>query len=338
MDAPSNVPVTRVRLRRTLPRRDGVDTFRSALTLVSGAVIFALGLNGLVVANGLAEGGLSGISVIVHYFTGWPVGVLYLLLNIPLLVLGYLSLGGRFTMRTLVGAGLVTGALILTRSVRFPMNDLLLASLYAGVINGTGLGLMFRAGGSSGGLDILAQHLRHHHGLTVAETYLVADGIVLAAAGLLLGADTALYALIVTFVGGRVADFIQEGPNRAKAVLIITDRVQPLTQYVTSVLERGATVFDVRGAYTGRPRGLVMTVLSRRELARLKQEVRRLDPRAFMVVQDATEVIGEGFGTIAPPHGPEPAPLRIAPRIVRRRKAYSPDQGAEVVGDGRPQE
>ncbi|MDI7250722.1 MAG: YitT family protein [Bacillota bacterium] len=319
------------------PGREGAD-LRSGLMLVAGAAIFSLGLNGLVVANGLAEGGLSGISVIIHYFTGWPVGVLYLLLNVPLLVLGYVSLGGRFTLRTLVGAGLVTGALILTRSVRFPMDDLLLASLYGGVINGTGLGLMFRAGGSSGGLDILAQHLRHHRGLTVAETYLVADGIVLAAAGLLLGADTALYALIVTFVGGRVADLIQEGPNRAKAVLIITDRVESLTHYVTSVLERGATVFDVRGAYTGQPRGLVMTVLSRRELARLKQQVRQLDPGAFMVVQDATEVIGEGFGAIVPPHGPGPTPLRVGRRLPRfRRRTQPPHQRPEIVRDGGPQ-
>lgn len=319
------------------PGREGAD-LRSSLTLMAGAAIFSLGLNGLVVANGLAEGGLAGISVIVHYFTGWPVGVLYLLLNVPLLALGYVSLGGRFTLRTLVGAGLVAGALILTRSVRFPMDDLLLASLYGGVINGTGLGLMFRAGGSSGGLDILAQHLRHHRGLTVAETYLVADGIVLAAAGLLLGADTALYALIVTFVGGRVADLIQEGPNRAKAVLIITDRVESLTHYVTSVLERGATVFDVRGAYTGRPRGLVMTVLSRRELARLKQQVRQLDPGAFMVVQDATEVIGEGFGAIMPPHGPGPTPLRVGRRVPRlRRRTRPPHQRPEIVRDRGPQ-
>ncbi|MEW6547330.1 MAG: YitT family protein [Bacillota bacterium] len=314
------------------------DRLRSVIMLTLGAGIFSVGLNGLVVANGLAEGGLSGVSVIVHYFTGWPVGVLYLLLNVPLLILGYFSLGGRFTLRTVVGAGLVTGALILTRSVRFPMPDLLLASLYGGVVNGVGLGLMFRAGGSSGGLDILAQHLRHQRGVTVAETYLVADGIVLAAAGFLLGADTALYALIVTFVGGRVADLIQEGPNRAKAVLIITDRIEPLTHYVTSVLERGATIFDVRGAYTGRSKGLVMTVLSRRELARLKQQVRHLDPGAFMVVQDATEVIGEGFGTIVPPHGAGAAPLPVRrPVLRRRRRTQLPDQRPDIVGEGSPQ-
>lgn len=266
--------------------------------LVAGALIFSVGLNGLVIANGLVEGGLTGISVIIHYFSGWPVGALYLVLNVPLLILGYSSLGGRFTLRTLMGAGLVTVALTLTHRLAFPMSDLLLASLYGGVVNGVGLGLMFRAGGSSGGLDVLAQHLRHHRGITVAETYLVADAIVLAGAALLLGANTALYALIVTFLGGRVADMIQEGPNRAKAALIITERAEALTGYITQIMERSATLFDVRGAFTGRERPLVMTVLSRRELARLKQKVRELDPTAFMVVADATEVVGEGFGTV----------------------------------------
>lgn len=269
---------------------------RNGFLLVVGALIFASGLNGLVVANGLTEGGISGISVLLHYFTGWPVSAFYLGLNVPLLILGYLSLGPRFTLRTLVGASLVTVALFLTRKLSFPMSDLLLASLYGGVVNGLGLGLMFRAGGSSGGLDILAQHLRHHRGTSVAETFLVADGVVLALAGLLLGADTALYALIVTFLGGRVADLVQEGPHRAKAALVVTDQPEALTRYVTSVLARGATLFQVRGAYTGQEKTLVMTVLSRRELARLKQEVRRLDARAFLIVGDATEVVGEGFG------------------------------------------
>lgn len=264
--------------------------------LVAGALIFSVGVNGFVVPNRLAEGGVSGLSILLHYATGLPLGALYLLLNIPLLLFGWWGVGGPFILRTLLGAVLVSAALAATHHLAFPMpDDLLLASLYAGAIIGLGLGLMFRSEGSSGGFDILARFAKDRWGISVAESFLVLDAIVIGVTALYLGADTALYALIVTFIGGRVVDFIQDGPRRAKAVFVVSTRPDEVARWITRELGRGATLLKGEGAWTAEERRMVLAVMNRRELSQLKGSLAEIDAGAFVMIADVAEVMGEGF-------------------------------------------
>ncbi|EKP95102.1 YitT family protein [Thermaerobacter subterraneus] len=263
--------------------------------LAAGATLFSLGINGFLVPARLGEGGLSGVSLLLHYATGLPVSLLYLLLNIPLFVFGWWAIGRGFILRTGLATLLVTLALRLTEGVAFRVDEPLLASLYGGAFIGSGIGLLFRAGASSGGIDIVARFLKERYGIGIAETFLVADSLVLAAFALTLGADTALYSILVTFLGGRVADVVQEGPLRAKSAWIVTSRPREIARVVTVQLGRGATILRATGAWTGEERAVVLVVLNRRELARLKQLIREMDPQAFVAVTDAAEVLGEGF-------------------------------------------
>lgn len=273
----------------------GAGRFVQVAFLAAGATLFSLGINGFLVPARLGEGGLSGVSLLLHYATGLPVSLLYLLLNVPLFVFGWWAIGRGFILRTGLATLLVTLALRLTEGVAFPVDEPLLASLYGGAFIGAGIGLLFRAGASSGGVDIVARFLKERYGIGIAETFLVFDSLVLAAFALTLGADTALYSILVTFLGGRVADVVQEGPLRAKSAWIVTTRPQEVAQAVTTQLGRGATLLRATGAWTGEERAVVLVVLNRRELARLKQLIRDIDPYAFVAVTDAAEVLGEGF-------------------------------------------
>ncbi|MCR4398128.1 MAG: YitT family protein [Firmicutes bacterium] len=268
---------------------------RDLAWLTAGAFVLAAGTNGFVVPNSLSHGGIAGLCVVAHHFTGIPVALLYFAVNVPILIFGWCTLGRRFCGKTVAGVAVFAAALYITRGLEFRMDDLLLATLYGGAVTGLGAGLMFRAGGSSGGMDIIAVYLKRRHGLSLAATYTVADIVILAIVGLTMGADKALYALIITFVGGKVADYVQEGISRAKAAVIISDRAQEIASVIMEDLSRGVTYLSGWGAYTSAEKQVILVALNIREVARLKRIIERIDPRAFVIVTDVAEVLGEGF-------------------------------------------
>ncbi|MGE5542500.1 MAG: YitT family protein, partial [Bacillota bacterium] len=190
---------------------------------------------------------------------------------------------------------LFTVALYLTQGIRVQMDDLLLASLYGGAIGGLGSGLMLRAGGSSGGMDILAFYFKRAYNLSMAASYTVADIVILALVGLTMGANTALYALIITFIGGKVAEYVQEGLSRAKAAIIVSDRPEEIASAIMEGLERGVTYLSGWGGYTSTEKRVILAALNAREVSRLKRLIKQVDPRAFVIVTDVAEVLGEGF-------------------------------------------
>ncbi|MCW2277427.1 YitT family protein [Heliophilum fasciatum] len=269
---------------------------KDLLIITLGSGCFALGLNYFIIANRLAEGGLTGIALIVHYLLGWPVGITYMVMNIPLFFFGWRLLGSEFAWKTLAGTMMVSFAVDITGHWQHPMpDDLLLAALYGGVAMGLGLGLIFLAGGSSAGADIVARVVNRRWGWPIGRVLLMIDVVVIALVGLIFGQAIAMYTLVAVFVASRVIDFVQEGAYRAKAVMIISDCSEEIAREVVEKLERGATLFGARGAYTKLERQVLYCVISRAELVRLKSLVYGVDPRAFMIVQEAYEVLGEGF-------------------------------------------
>lgn len=279
----------------------GVEMFaralRDAALLFLGVVLIALGLDLFLVPNKIAAGGVSGIATILHHLVGFPVGATMLVLNIPLFLWGFFRLGLGVGFRSLLGTVLLSGVVDgLVPFLPVLTADALLASLYGGVLVGLGLGLVFRAKGTTGGTDLAATILRSYVGINVGQLLFLVDGAVVLAAGFAFRSpELAMYALITIFVSAWVIDVVQEGLGYTKAFLVISDKHQAIARAVLTEVNRGATLWEGTGAYTGAARMLLLTVVSRSEVTRLKEVVYRIDPRAFVILTNVHEVLGEGF-------------------------------------------
>ncbi|MDI9260764.1 YitT family protein [Alicyclobacillus sendaiensis] len=260
-----------------------------------GALIYALGLNGFLVANHLAEGGFVGISLLLLYKLHVPIGVSFFILNIPLLIVAWRQFGHEFVLKTAAGVAGVSAFTELTQPFRVPLHDPLLAALYAGVITGIGLGLIFRAGGTTGGSDIIARLLRHHRGIGMGQTLFAIDFLVILSVMMLIGKEVAMYSLVALFVASRVIDFVIEGASSGRAMMIVSDHHRDIIEAIHRELDRGTTLLQARGGYTGASREVIYCVVSRDEVSRVQRIIQSIDPYAFVTVNPVHEVLGEGF-------------------------------------------
>jgi uncharacterized membrane-anchored protein YitT (DUF2179 family) len=276
-------------------------TIRDYILILAGALVQAVGLRLFMVPAQLASGGISGISQLINHFTGWPIGLMVFIGNIPLFLLGWRLLGGRrFALRTLVA---VLAYSFFTEAVLwlpfFPKdgitNDLVLNSLYGAVVSGIGYGLVYRAQGTSGGSDILARILNRWRGIPMTQSYLMTDTLVILAAGFVFGWQRALYAIIVLYISGLVVDSTLQGAGTVRTALIITENCKEVADRILAEMERGVTILNGTGAYTGEARPVLYCVVTRSEVQQLKTIVHEADPKAFMVVGAAHEALGEGF-------------------------------------------
>jgi len=282
-------------------------SIRDYALLIAGALVQAVGLRLFMVPAELASGGISGISQLINHLTktptsaGWPIGLMVFIGNVPLFFLGWRLLGGRrFAIRTLVA---VAAYSFFTEAVLwlpfFPKdgitNDLVLNSLYGAVVSGIGYGLVYRAQGTSGGSDILARILNRWRGIAMSQSYLMTDTLVILAAGFIFGWQKALYAIIVLYVSGLVVDSTLEGAGTVRTALIITGKRREVAERILTEMERGVTVLQGTGAYTGSERPVLYCVVTRSEVQQLKMIVHEADAKAFMVIGVAHEALGEGF-------------------------------------------
>jgi len=282
-----------------------VDYFLIALA----TLIQAISLRLFFIPADLASGGVSGISQLIHHFTGWPIGLMVLIGNIPLFTLGWKFLGGRkFAFRTafaIVMYSFFTDALLrlpafgpqgaATVLIADLKDDIFLNSLYGAIVSGFGYGLVYRARSTSGGSDILARILNHWRGISMTQSYLIVDTAVILAAGFVFGWKHALYAIIALYVSGIVAETTLEGGSTARTAMIVTKEVEAISNRVLDDLERGVTILEGSGAYTGENRPVLYVVITRVEVATLKAIVHEIDPDAFMVIGVVHEALGEGF-------------------------------------------
>jgi uncharacterized membrane-anchored protein YitT (DUF2179 family) len=276
-------------------------TLRDYALVIAGALLEAVGLRLFLVPANLASGGISGISQLINHYTGWPIGVMVLIGNLPLFLLGWRYLGGRrFVVRTIVAVAvysLVTDLLLLLPF--FPKNgitdDLVLNSLYGAVVIGVGYGLVYRAQGTSGGSDILARILNRRRGIPMTQSYLMTDTLVILAAGFVFGWPKALYAIIVLYVSGLVADSTLEGAGTVRTALIVSGQAEAVSERILTEMERGVTILEGAGAYTSETRPVLYCVITRSEVQQLKTIVQEVDSKAFLVIGQAHEALGEGF-------------------------------------------
>jgi uncharacterized membrane-anchored protein YitT (DUF2179 family) len=276
------------------------------------SLIQAFSLRVFFVPANLASGGVSGISQLINHFTSWPIGLMVFLGNIPLFLLGWRFLGGRsFAIRTafaIVTYAMLTDFLLETplfgpdgagtRLIQDLQGDIFLNSLYGAIVSGIGYGLVYRARGTSGGSDILARILNNWRGVTLTQSYLIVDTAVILGAGFVFGWKQALYAMITLYVSGLVSETVLEGGGTVRTAMIVTKEAEIISNRVLEELERGVTILEGSGAYTGEARPVLYCVISRAEVSTLKAIVNEIDPQAFMVIGIAHEALGEGFKPI----------------------------------------
>jgi uncharacterized membrane-anchored protein YitT (DUF2179 family) len=271
--------------------------------LAAGTAIYAFGLQYFILPNLLMEGGVTGVAILLNYSLAIPVSISTLIINLPLFLLGWRQLGRGPMIYTLGGVVLLSAFLWIMENLvqlgwLIPFQteqDFILVVLYAGVTLGIGLGLVFRAGGTTGGVDIIARIIHRLRGWSMGQIILTFDVIILGLSLLFIPKEKVLYTLVTVFIASKIIDFIQEGAYAAKAFTIICHNPEKLAQDITKELDRGVTLMPAVGAYSGDNRTVVYCVVSRYEIRKLKSLVRLHDRRAFIVINDVHDVLGEGF-------------------------------------------
>ncbi len=261
-----------------------------------GSALCAVALNGILIPRQFLSGGFTGLALIIHYLSpAFPLGPLYFLLNIPNYAFGWKYVGRRFFLYS--GAGmLIFSAAIQTIHFRLPVYDYLLSALLAGVIVGIGSGIILKSLGSAGGTDILSVILLKRFSIRLGTTILAFNGIILLAAAALFTLEMALYTMIYLYISSYMVNLVVTGLNQRKAVYIISPQWKEISQKIIEELQRGVTILKGEGGYTGKDQRVLYTVITFRELSRLKGLIRRLDPDAFVVVSETLEVMGHRIG------------------------------------------
>ena len=266
--------------------------------ILLGSVIGAAAYPTFLVPNNIAPGGLTGVATILNYVAGWPVGTVSLIMNIPLFLIGYRSMGKIFAFRSMVATALFS-ILIDVLPLKPISEDPLLGTLFGGVVLGIGLGLILRGGATTGGTDMIARMVHRRFSFITVGMFLFAlDCAVVLAAAVFIGSTQALYALINIYVSARVIDAVMVGFGGNKACFVMTSSWERVTDRIMDEVGRGVTHLEARGAYTGKSQPVVMCVASRQEVTALKRIVQEEDEKAFMFITEAHEALGEGFSRL----------------------------------------
>ena len=273
------------------------QVLRNLVLMTLGSLLCAVAVNGILIPHQFFGAGFTGISLVIHYLApSLPIPVLYFILNIPLFALGWMYVGRRFFLYSIAGMLIFSGALAFTH-VSLPVYDKLLSALLAGIIMGMGSGIILRSLGSGGGLDILSVILMKRFSIRLGTSILAFNAFVLAAGAILFSLEMALYTLVFLFGSSYMVNLVVTGLSQRKAVFIISPQWEEISQEIMEKIQRGVTIIGGRGGYTGREEQILYTVITFRELSRLKQLISVIDPDAFVVVTDTLEVMGHRIGT-----------------------------------------
>lgn len=271
--------------------------------IMIGTAIYAFGLYFFIIPNQLMEGGVTGIALLLHYGLSIPTSLSTLALNLPLFIVGLWAFGKRQIVSTIVGVlslalFLWVMELLIAYEWLVPIvdnNDIFLTVVYAGVTTGTGLGIVFRFGGTTGGIDIVARIVQRSQGWSMGLFIMLSDALIISSALLYIPRERILYTLIVVFIAGKMIDLISEGSNGAKAFTIIVNSGEKLAAEIIKQMERGVTIIPAKGAYSYSNKDVVYCVVARHETIRLKAIVKSVDPDAFTIIGNVHDVLGEGF-------------------------------------------
>ncbi|AGK55679.1 YitT family protein [Bacillus sp. 1NLA3E] len=260
-----------------------------------GAALVAVAFNVFLLPNRVASGGVSGISTILYEVVGWEPAYVQWALNIPLFIAGVILLGKNFGVKTLVGTIFLPLVVFFTKEWEPWTNDPLLASLFGGIVVGLGIGIVFLGKASTGGTDLAAQIIHKYTGFTLGTCVAAIDGLIVLSAALVFNIESGLYALLGLYATSKTIDLVQVGIGRSKMAMIITNNQDQVREAILNKIDRGVTKLSGQGGYTDSERPILMCVFDHTEFTKLKQLVKSIDPTAFVIVMDATEVLGKGF-------------------------------------------
>jgi len=261
-----------------------------------GSVLCSVGVNGILIPGKFLSGGFTGVAIVIHYLIpASQIAVVYFILNIPVYIMGWMYAGRRFFLYSIAGLFIFSGALALNYPI-FPVYDKILSAILAGIIIGAGSGIILRSLGSAGGLDILSIILVKRFSIRLGSSILGFNACLLIAGAILFSMEMALYTLIYIYVNSYIVNLVVTGLSQRKAVHIISPQWKKISKEIQDNIQRGVTIIRGEGGYTGRTQQILYTVVTFRELARLKQLINGIDPDAFMVVSDTLEVMGHRIG------------------------------------------
>ena len=273
-------------------------TALDGLFYVLGSALYALSVNIFTAPNQIAPGGVTGIATLLNFVWGAPIGTMILLVNLPLLIAAWFRLGKAFTVRTLIVTILSSVVIDATAPFLPPFQgDKMLVALFGGVLAGAGLGLIYMRGATTGGTEVVARLLeRKFRHIPIGRLILLVDALVVAASALVYrNVETALYAMVLIFVSTSLMDALVYGGDKGKMLLIMSRREREIAAEVLERMERGVTILNATGAYTGGEQRVLLCAVRRSEMYQLRSIVTDIDPCAFMIVVSTDEVLGEGF-------------------------------------------
>ncbi|TCP29016.1 uncharacterized membrane-anchored protein YitT (DUF2179 family) [Scopulibacillus darangshiensis] len=268
---------------------------KDLILIIAGSFLFAISINFFAIPNRLAEGGVTGLSMITFYLYKWSPGIVNFIINTALLIIGYKLLPKRMIFYSIVTIFLTSLFLFITEGMGKSYGDPLVGAIFAGVIIGIGMGLIFRAGSSSGGTAIIARMLNKSFGWELSNSMFILDALVVIGGYFVIGPLHTMYTLVDLFVGKKVIDFVMEGIDTKKAVTIVSDHASDIAKAINEEMKKSATVFIGYGSYTKESREVVYCIIRRQELFRLKQVVHQIDDHPFVIIHDVRDVFGGSF-------------------------------------------
>ena len=261
-----------------------------------GSILCALAVKGILVPKQFLAGGVTGLALLAHYvLPALPIGFIYFILNIPLFVIGWLFVGKRFFWYSLVGM-LIFSAVIFGPFPVLPIDDMILSALTAGIISGVGSGIILKSLGSAGGLDVLSVILFKRFSIRPGTTVMTFHALLLLVAVFRLPLETVLYTLVYFYINSHFVNLVIIGLSQRKAVMIVSSHWQEISREIMDTLQRGVTVVQGEGGYSGQRLHVLYSVIALTELSRFKEIIRKIDSQAFVVVTETQEVMGKGIG------------------------------------------
>ncbi|WP_242863262.1 YitT family protein [Caloranaerobacter ferrireducens] len=268
--------------------------------ILLGNLFCSIAFNGFFVPNHLLSGGVGGIAIMIHFLTNLPIGLIIFLINIPIFIIGSKIIDKKFTTYSFISMLTLSFLLELTRGIDqlIMMDDILLAAIFGGILNGLGMGLMFRNRTSQGGLDIIAAIFKKKYNINIGTGLMGVNTIIIASSSALFGLKPAMYTLIALYTAYKIVDKVQEGLDTKKNVIIISDKSQELGEAIQKKLHRGVTFLKGEGGYTKNNKNVIYCIVTSTQVGKLKEIVEEVDPNAFMTINNIQEVKGKGFKSV----------------------------------------
>jgi uncharacterized membrane-anchored protein YitT (DUF2179 family) len=265
------------------------------ILITLGALLMAVGLEIFLIPNNVIDGGITGISIMLSYLSGWELGIFLFLLNLPFIYLGYKQIGKTFAFSSIYGIIALSIFATLFHPIPAFTDDVLLATIFGGMVLGIGIGIVIRNGGALDGTEILAIVINKRVPFSVGEIVMFVNIFILGAAGFVFSWDRAMYSILAYVIASKAIDTVVDGLEESKSVWIISDQIQEIAEAINARLGRGVTFLHGEGAYTGDDKKVIFCIITRLEESKLTSLVEDIDPSAFLAIADIAEVRGGRF-------------------------------------------